>query len=69
LQPNALINDYKTTAAQIEMLVKNKKVRTPNGIEITLEIDTICIHGDNMELMKDFEKLVIDLKSKGIKIG
>jgi UPF0271 protein len=68
-QPNALINDYKTTAAQIEMLVKNKKVRTPNGIEITLEIDTICIHGDNMELMKDFEKLVIDLKSKGIKIG
>lgn len=51
------------------MLVKNQKIRTPSGIEITLEIDTICIHGDNTELMKDFEKLVVDLKSKGIKIG
>jgi UPF0271 protein len=68
-QPNALIKDYRITAAQIEMLVKNQKIRTPSGIEITLEIDTICIHGDNTELMKDFEKLVVDLKSKGIKIG
>jgi UPF0271 protein len=67
--PNALIHNYKIAADQIEMLVKNKKIRTQKGIEISLEIDTICIHGDNIELIQDFEKLVVHIKSKGIKIG
>ena len=44
--PNALIQDTGTMLDQLMKFVKENKVRTITGEEISLQADTICIHGD-----------------------
>jgi UPF0271 protein len=68
-EPDALITNYQTAARQIEQMVKEQKVTSNKGIETNLCIDTICIHGDNLELTKDLTQLVAQLKSNHISIG
>ena len=65
---NALIKDDQVMLQHVLSMIKNKKVKTINGVEVDIIAQTICIHGDNSEaifLVKNLSKNLIDL---GIKI-
>lgn len=44
--PKALITDKKEVLKHILEMVKNKRVKTIDGKEIPILVDTFCIHGD-----------------------
>lgn len=45
-QPDALITDQKQAVAQVVQMVTQGKVTSVNNTEVTLQADSICIHGD-----------------------
>jgi len=45
-QPNALIIDEQEAIAQVMKLVKENRVKTVSGEEISLKANTLCLHGD-----------------------
>lgn len=46
-QTDALITDCKKAAEQVVRMVKEGKVLTQQNTEITIQADTVCIHGDS----------------------
>lgn len=46
-QTNALIADVDTAAAQVLRMVKEGKVQSQQGIDVSIKADTICLHGDS----------------------
>ena len=44
--PNALITDQQQAVKQVVRMVKAGKVTTVQGTDVTIQADTICIHGD-----------------------
>ncbi|GAA4708062.1 LamB/YcsF family protein [Brevibacillus fulvus] len=45
-QANAMIHESERSAAQVIRMVTEGMVRTEQGVEIQIQADTICIHGD-----------------------
>jgi 5-oxoprolinase (ATP-hydrolysing) subunit A len=48
-EPGAVIKDRQAIAGRVVTLVKEKGISSLNGRWIPMDIDTLCIHGDNME--------------------
>ncbi len=46
-EPNALIDDQDVAVLQAIRLVTDRKVRSLDGADIDLDVDTICLHGDS----------------------
>lgn len=68
-QANALITDKQVAARQVIRMVKDGKVTTLQGKDITIQADTVCIHGDGEHAL-DFAKYISDsLTNSGIKIA
>jgi 5-oxoprolinase (ATP-hydrolysing) subunit A len=44
--PEAMIHDVGAALAQVERMILEGRVRTLAGDEVVVELDTICIHGD-----------------------
>lgn len=65
---NALIKDVDVMTRHIQNMILHKKVKTINGVEVPLEAETICVHGDNPEALKLVEKLRQNLIDFGVKI-
>ncbi|MBS4174337.1 5-oxoprolinase subunit PxpA [Bacillus sp. FJAT-49736] len=61
-QPNALIQNDQDSINQVLKMVKEGKVTTADGREITIQADTICIHGDGPHSLT-FAKLVSQVLS------
>jgi 5-oxoprolinase (ATP-hydrolysing) subunit A len=59
-QPNALIQNTAEAIHQVLMMVKEGKVRTVSGKEITIAAETICIHGDGKHAV-EFAKAIRDI--------
>lgn len=60
-QGNALLADSPAVIKQVSKIIKEKKVNTIDGGEISIQADTICIHGDGehaVEFAKAIYKLV-----------
>lgn len=60
-QPNALIEDTDEAIQQVLMMVKQGKVKTVSGKEISIVAETICIHGDGknaVEFAKEIRTLL-----------
>ena len=47
-KPNALIVDPEVAKKHVTNMVKNQSLNCLSGKQISCEIDSICIHGDNM---------------------
>ena len=47
-KPNALITDPEIAKEHVLKMVKNQSLNCHSGKKISCEIDSICIHGDNM---------------------
>ena len=59
-QKNAVITDEKELIQRAKQLFKEGTIKTINDKELTLQADTICVHGDNtsaLQIIKSLHKL------------
>jgi 5-oxoprolinase (ATP-hydrolysing) subunit A len=64
----AVIKDPKVAAERALRMAKEGKIITTDGSVLSMQIDTICVHGDNpsaVELVKQIRK---DIKAEGISV-
>ena len=64
----AVIHDADKMALHVQNMILYKKVTAVNGVEVPIKADTICIHGDNPEVLKLIKKLRQNLIDSGVKI-
>lgn len=67
-QSNALIEDDETAVSQVVRMVKDGLVRDVNGEDVSIEADTVCIHGDGVHALAFAEKINSRLKEESILI-
>jgi UPF0271 protein len=67
-QPNALIEDEAIAMQQILQFVQQKTVTSTGGKIISLQADTICIHGDGKHAVAFAKRTATLLKEKNILI-
>ncbi|MDY0091625.1 MAG: 5-oxoprolinase subunit PxpA [Candidatus Vecturithrix sp.] len=68
-QPGSVITDSIEVANRIVKMVKEHKVTAITGKEITLALDTICVHGDTAGAVDHAKHIVQALKQEGIEIA
>lgn len=67
-EPNALIRDWETAAAQALSMVTRGTVAATNGTTVSITAETICIHGDGENAL-EFARSVSDtFRENGIAI-
>ena len=55
--PDAIITDDHQALAQVIRMVKEKKVLSQQGVDVPIQADTICIHGDGAHALA-FARLI-----------
>ena len=50
--PNALITDSDEMFSHVYSMIVHEKVKTVNGVEVSIKANTFCIHGDNPKALK-----------------
>jgi UPF0271 protein len=67
-QPNALIADEEAAVAQVKQMVDHGTVRAVNGQDITIAVDTICVHGDTPNAVAFLTRLRTELTAAGVTV-
>jgi UPF0271 protein len=67
-QPNALITDENTAISQVVRMVREGKVLSQQGEDITIKADTVCIHGDGQHALEFARKIREVLESSNISV-
>lgn len=65
---NALITKKESVLAHVFNMVLEQKVRTVNGVEVALFVNTICVHGDTENSEEILKYLYHNLSSNNIEI-
>lgn len=65
---SAAIDDYETMAQRVVRMVKDKKVITFDGEDASIEVETVCIHGDTPGAPKLAKAIVEASKAAGIEV-
>ncbi|MBN2124676.1 MAG: 5-oxoprolinase subunit PxpA [Deltaproteobacteria bacterium] len=68
-EPGAVIHDQEWAAQRVLKMVKEGNVTTRDNVDIALEADTICVHGDNPAAVKLAGKIRESLIDAGIEIA
>ncbi|WP_210490122.1 LamB/YcsF family protein [Rufibacter aurantiacus] len=55
--PNALITNQQEAVQQVVRMVKEGKVLSQQGVEVSIKADTVCIHGDGAHAV-EFAQLI-----------
>ncbi len=63
---NALITDTATAIQQVMQIIHSNKITTTNGETISLQADTVCIHGDGEHALEFAMALNEALQKAGI---
>ncbi len=66
--PGAVIHDAQQAAARAVMMAKEHKVISINGKEISMQADSICVHGDNAQAIELVCTIRSALEAEGITI-
>ncbi|WP_163101976.1 LamB/YcsF family protein [Peribacillus alkalitolerans] len=67
-QPDALITDDQLAVNQVIRMVKEKKVLTQQGLDVPIQADTICIHGDGAHALVFAHMIRQQLEASEIKV-
>jgi UPF0271 protein len=67
--PRAGIEDEDEAIARVLGVVQRGTLRSVTGKEIALEIDTICVHGDNRKALDFVTRIRAELAAAGIRIA
>lgn len=67
--PTALIQKPEKVLVHLVRMVKEQKIRTPEGKEIGIEAQTYCIHGDTPKALEIINYLTEELPKNNIQIS
>lgn len=67
-QPDALITDDEEAVQQVIRMIKESKVLTRQGSEITIKAETVCIHGDGLHALTFARRIREELERSGIHV-
>ena len=67
-KPNALITDPELAKKHVLNMVKNQALNCHSGKQIPCEIDSVCIHGDNLSSLNTAKAVKENLLSNGLKL-
>lgn len=64
----AVIHDTELAISRVLRMVKEGKVESINGEDISIQADTICVHGDNPQAVVFVERIRSILEAEGIEV-
>ena len=64
----AMIEDEEEAVNRVIRMIKEGKVRTVTGKEISIQADSVCVHGDGEKALRFVEKIRKALLAEGIAI-
>lgn len=64
----SVINDENLAINRVIKMVKENKVTSINGKEVSLKADSICVHGDNIRALEFVKKIKESLEKEQIQI-
>ena len=67
-KPYALITDPEIAKKHVLSMVKNQSLNCHSGKQIPCEIDSVCIHGDNMSSLATAKSIRDNLLNNGLKL-
>jgi len=67
-KPHALITDPELAKKHVLNMVKNQTLNCHSGKQIPCEIDSVCIHGDNMSSLNTAKIIKENLIENGLKL-
>ena len=67
-KPNALITDPEKAKIHVLNMVKNQSLNCHSGKQIPCEIDSVCIHGDNISSLATAKLIKNNLLENGLKL-
>ena len=67
-KPNALITDPELAKKHVLSMVKNQSLNCHSGKQIPCEIDSVCIHGDNISSLATAKSIKDNLLENGLKL-
>ncbi|KIY23372.1 LamB/YcsF family protein [Mesobacillus subterraneus] len=69
LHANALIKDHGEAVKQVIRMVKEGKVPSVQGTDVSIKVDTVCIHGDGESALDFAKHITAALNEAGISIA
>jgi UPF0271 protein len=66
IKPNALIIDPEKAKKHVLRMVENQSLNCHSGKQIPCEIDSVCIHGDNMSSLATAKSIKNNLVENGL---
>ncbi|MCA0970487.1 LamB/YcsF family protein [Halobacillus litoralis] len=67
-EANAMIHDADVAVDRVIRMIQDQKVEAVDGHDITIQADTICVHGDEPEALQFVQKLRERIQQEGIRI-
>jgi len=64
----AVLHDKELIATRAKRIVKERGIESVNGRWIEMDIDTLCIHGDNAESIEAAKRIRESLEREGVQI-
>jgi UPF0271 protein len=68
-KPGSMITDENEAIRRVVRMAKEGKVTTVTGKDISIQADSVCVHGDNAKALEFVQKIRAALTAKGIKIA
>ena len=65
-KPGAVITDENEAIARVVRMVRESKVTSVNGKDISIKADSICVHGDNAHALEFVTRIRAALKAENI---
>lgn len=68
-QPDSVITDHDLAVQQVVRMVEEGKVLSQQGTDVSIQADTVCIHGDGPHALIFARKIRETLETSGIKVN
>ena len=68
-RPDALLHDPEEAAQRVLRILREGVVRAVDGSDITIQAETICVHGDTPEAVDFARKLRAELNVAGVQVA
>lgn len=65
---DAIIHNSQDIFDHVFHMISRGKVKTKNGVEVRLKLDTICLHGDHENILENLKFLTRKLNQNSIRI-
>jgi 5-oxoprolinase (ATP-hydrolysing) subunit A len=65
-RPDALLHHPEEAATRVLRMLREGKVRSVDGVDVDLAVETVCVHGDNPEAVEFARALRSRLEKEGV---